>query len=305
MQIHMIVNPKSGKGLKVFNQLQKNLTIPYKSYFTKYPKHATELAEEIKQTDPDALVIVVGGDGTINEVINGAVNSNLTIGVVGSGSGNDYARYFYCFKNAQDIERFVLERTTDRPDVGQVHFNDEQKYFINNSGVGFDALICERVRTSKLKRVLNRIGLGKLSYVYYVLIDLFRFQPFEIEVETAHGKKKYQDVWFVAASNQPYFGGGMKISPHSDAGDGVLEFTIIHRLKRLHFLIIFWKVFKGNHLKYTDYVEQIPGASFQGSIEKKLFGHVDGEVFTVSPEQKFTFSLSDHHLKQASDKNRT
>lgn len=89
MQVYLIVNPKSGKGLKVFKKFQK-LTIPYKSYLTEYPRHATKLTKQIKANDPNSLVIAVGGDGTVNEVVQGAANSNLTIGVISSGSGNDF-----------------------------------------------------------------------------------------------------------------------------------------------------------------------------------------------------------------------
>ncbi|GAA4080716.1 diacylglycerol kinase family protein [Amphibacillus indicireducens] len=301
MQVYLIVNPKSGKGLHVFKQFQDKLTIPYTSYFTEYPRHATELTKQIKEFDPDALVIVVGGDGTINEVIHGAVNSDLTVGVISSGSGNDFARHFYSFKTAAEIERFVQEKTTDRSDVGQLKIDQELKYFINNSGLGFDALICERVSRSKLKRLLNKLNLGKLIYVYYVLLELSRFKPFQLKIDTKDGSQVFEDVWFVAASNQPYFGGGMKISPHSNSEDGKLEYTIIHRLKKLRFLMIFWKVFKGNHLTYTEHVEQFNGKSLQVETKKALFGHIDGEFFAIPSEQRLYFSVSEFQLKRVTD----
>ncbi|NMA90861.1 MAG: diacylglycerol kinase family lipid kinase [Amphibacillus sp.] len=302
MQVYLIVNPKSGKGLKVFKKFQKKLTIPYKSYLTEYPRHATKLTKQIKANDPNSLVIAVGGDGTVNEVVQGAANSNLTVGVISSGSGNDFSRYFYCFNTPADIERFVREKTTGSADVGKISFYNEQKLFINNSGIGFDALICERVRRSKVKRFLNLFGLGKLVYVYYVLLELFRFKPFQLETNIGGNKRIYTDVWFVAASNQPYFGGGMKISPHSNAEDGMLEFTLIHKLKKLRFIMIFWKVFNGKHLKYTDYVTQFKGHSIDVYTEEHLFGHIDGEVLTIPAKQTISFSVSEYQLKYAIEK---
>jgi len=301
MQVYLIVNPKSGKGLRVFKQFQEKLTIPYTSYVTEYPQHATELTKQIKELASDALVIAVGGDGTINEVIHGAVNSDLTVGVISSGSGNDFARHFYSFKTAADIERFVQGQATVKSDLGQLKINREVKYFINNSGLGFDALICERVSRSKLKRLLNKLNLGKLVYVYYVLLELSRFKPFQLKIDTKDGPQVFEDVWFISASNQPYFGGGMKISPHSNTEDGKLEYTIIHRLKKLRFLLIFWKVFKGNHLAYTEHVEQFNGKSLQVETEKALFGHVDGEFFAVPSKQKLHFSVSEFQLKRVTD----
>lgn len=202
MQVYLIVNPKSGKGLRVFKQFQEKLTIPYTSYVTEYPQHASELTKQIKELASDALVIAVGGDGTINEVIRGAVNSDLTVGVISGGSGNDFARHFYSFKTAAEIERFVREKTTDRSDVGQLKIDQELKYFINNSGLGFDALICERVGRSKLKRLLNKLNLGKLVYVYYVLLELIRFKPFQLKIDTKDGSQVFEDVWFVTCFSQ-------------------------------------------------------------------------------------------------------
>lgn len=301
MQVYLIVNPKSGKGLKVFKQFQDKLTIPYTSYLTEYPRHATEITEKIKEQDPDALVIAVGGDGTLNEIIHGAVNSRLIIGVISSGSGNDFARHFYSFKTPADIERFVQGQATVKSDLGQLKINREVKYFINNSGLGFDALICERVSRSKLKRLLNKLNLGKLVYVYYVLLELSRFKPFQLKIDTKDGPQVFEDVWFISASNQPYFGGGMKISPHSNTEDGKLEYTIIHRLKKLRFLLIFWKVFKGNHLAYTEYVEQFKGSFLQVQTKKALFGHIDGEFFAVPVDQKLNFSVSKFQFTHVTD----
>lgn len=301
MQVYLIVNPKSGKGLKVFKHLQNKLTIPYTSYLTKYPTHATELTEQIKKEAPQALIIAVGGDGTINEIVNGAVNSELTIGAIESGSGNDFARYFYCFKTPEDIEQFIANQKNDQTDVGKVISSQTEKYFINNSGLGFDALICERVARSKFKYFLNKISLGKLVYLYYVMQELIRFKPFQLTVESDMDSRTYEDVWFVTASNQPYFGGGMKISPHSDAKDGQLEYTIAHQLGKIRFLMIFWKVFQGNHLKYTKYVKQMRGASCQVEANNSLFGHVDGEFYSVDLNEKLTFSAQKDLLKRATD----
>lgn len=298
MQVYFIVNPKSGKGLKVFNKFQKGLTITYKVYQTEYPKHATALTEQIRRQDLNALVVAVGGDGTINEVINGAINSQLTIGVISSGSGNDFARAFYSFKTAKDIEHFLSGRAVGQADIGQVSTDQEEKYFINNGGLGFDALISYRVGKSKMKRLLNRINFGKLVYVYHVLIALVHFKPFQLKVKTEDGSVKlFENVWFVVASNQPYFGGGMKISPHSNTGDGKLEYTIIHQIGKLHFLKLFWKVFKGNHLVYQQYVKQLQGQSCSVQAGTPLFGHVDGEDFTVQAHEWLNFSINQSQLK--------
>lgn len=303
MKVYFIVNPKSGKGLKIFRKFQKDLKIPHKIYLTEYPKHATELTLKIKAQAPDSLVVAVGGDGTINEIINGALGSELSIGVIRSGSGNDFSRHFYHFETAADITRFIKDRSTGEADIGQVRSEGFSQFFINSSGIGFDALICERVSRSKFKHVLNKVNLGKLVYVYYVLLELYHFKPFQLNIQSKHGiKRTYEQVWFVAVNNQPFFGGGMKISPNSNTEDGKFEYTIIHRIGKLRFLMIFWKVFKGSHLKYQQYVTQIQDQSCQIWADKPLFGHVDGEYFTVDAEKRLGFSVSEFKLKYASIK---
>ena len=94
-------------------------------------------------------------------------------------------------------------------DVGVVQFGDQQhEIFVNNAGVGFDAFVTKRINKSRLKLYLNKIGLGKLSYAAAVVRGLFSFKPFDVTIRTNDQEWQYKQAWFVATSNQPYFGGG-------------------------------------------------------------------------------------------------
>src|SRR5699024_8564338 len=89
--------------------------------------------------------------------------------------------------------------------------------------------------------------------------------------------------------------------PYSNTKDGKLEYTIVHQIGKLHFVILFWKVFKGRHLVYKQYVEQFQGKSSSVQAEKLLFGHVDGEVFPVQAQDRLNFSVNQGQLKHVVD----
>ncbi|MGY3186612.1 diacylglycerol/lipid kinase family protein [Lysinibacillus sp. TE18511] len=258
MQVLFIVNEAAGngKGKRVWYHLQRYLTIDYQVAFTEYEGHGQELAKKCAEdTRTKKLIVVVGGDGTIHEVVSGVLhNEFIIIGVVRAGSGNDFARYFTTFKNVKQIETYLQTEIANKTmDVGTIHLGALQhEIFVNNAGVGFDAFVTKHINKSRLKFYLNKIGLGKLSYAVAVVRGLFSFERFDVIIQANEQEWQFQQAWFVAMSNHPYFGGGMKISPSSKPNDGQIEIIIVHSISRLKLLLVFVTVFFGKHTKFKE-----------------------------------------------------
>ena len=198
-QIQIIVNngAGTGKAFQVWNETQKLLRrykVNYTAYATRYRGHATRLAEKISTMEGKAQVylIVVGGDGTINEVLNGIRDfDRVRLGVIPTGSGNDFSRNLKLPGTPEESLRQILVcirrdrqgKKLLRIDLGQVTWEGCKKprIFGISAGVGLDALVCKKALDSRLKRVLNRLHLGKLTYLALTVQSLFT-------METANGK---------------------------------------------------------------------------------------------------------------------
>ena len=289
MRVSFVVNAEAGnfKGLNVWQRIESELTIAYTMYATEYMGHAADIVSAIGAARKEAqLVVIIGGDGTLHEAVNGASGyPHLHLGFVKAGSGNDFARAFTCFQNAMDIEAFVQQPKSTLVDCGEVLFNDGQtKKFINNFGLGFDAFVSTLVNESRVKKALNKIGLGKLSYVYFVFQALMKFKPFALEIDSNHKTQTFDNVWFVTTSNQPYFGGGMNLSPLSKVSDGLLEITVVNNLSRLKFLLLFLTVFTGKHTHFKAVTQfQVTAATFMTDALQLL--HTDGETESLTAKQ--------------------
>lgn len=291
MQILFIVNESAGngKGRKVWLRLQQQLTITYQVAFTEYEGHGQEIAKKWAQQQRDPmLLVIVGGDGTIHEVVSGVVhNENVIIGVVRAGSGNDFARFFPVFHNSSQIEHYVkIAKASTIKDVGIVHLGNKQKeIFVNNAGIGFDAHVTKLINTSRLKLFLNKIGLGKLSYAVAVIRGLFRFHRFDVIVRAGKQEWQFQQAWFVAMSNQPYFGGGMKITPAARADDGLVDITIVHGISRIKLLLVFVTVFFEKHTKFKE-ITFLQGQHFDIIVgADQVDCHTDGNYIGVVNEE--------------------
>lgn len=282
MRLVFIINEfaGNGRGRRVWKEMKNGLTLPYDMHVTGYPEHAyrlsCELAEQAEKEQQAILLIVIGGDGTVHEVVNGcADNDYIVIGNVPAGSGNDFARGFRAFHQASEIEAYMQNAPIKRVDLGKADYTG-QHFFINNCGVGFDAFVGLEANRSEMKKRFNQIGSGKLAYVYYVILGLARFKPFSLSVSCDEKNYLFKRVWFATVSNQPYFGGGMKISPDSSINDGKLEITIVHSLSRIKFLFMFMSVFFGAHTRIKG-VEQMRGECFALCYDRPLPCHADGE----------------------------
>lgn len=294
--IYFIINPqaKNGYSLKVWNEVKReleNTAISYTKFLTQYRGHATELAESILTENPKAkiAIIVIGGDGTLHEVINGVVNhENILVGFIPAGSGNDFMRGYGIPKEPiAALHHLIkwLDELPTRVDVGEiVDEKHEKTYFINNMGAGFDALITKEANGSSLKRILNKISLGNLIYAYFVIMKVFSFRRTNIDVTVDGKSHHFKNAWFVTISNQPFYGGGMKISPHASVVDGQLNVTVVHQLSRLKFLLVFITVFWGSHVRFKE-VKNFIGKDISISSSDPLFVHADGEYIGKTPIQ--------------------
>ncbi|SOC36630.1 diacylglycerol/lipid kinase family protein [Ureibacillus acetophenoni] len=314
MEVHFIVNEKAGngKGKKIWNKLKDQLSVQYFEHITQFSGHALQLSESISNSNLHqsdfALIVAVGGDGTIHEVLNGIVEkSNIYIGFVKAGSGNDYSRAYHSFQSAKEIELFLKTPYGMRMDSGLIQATlDMNRKFINNAGIGFDGFVSRNANRSKIKGLLNKFGLGKLSYGFLTITSLFTFKPFNIEVIVDNRRFEYKKAWFVTVSNQPYFGGGMKLSPESKPDDGVLEVTIVHNLHHLKLLFLFGTVFLGTHTKLSE-VTQLKGTQIQVRVEEPQYFHADGEVLgSTNQNSPITYRiLKDYWISTDYNRNST
>lgn len=279
-----IVNPnaRSGLGQKVWNELEAILQkekIAYQVYFTKYQKHATSITREITSKDEGQIVVALGGDGTVNEVVNGIVNFDKTIlGYIPIGSSNDFARGLGLPTDPVDALNAVLTRPHLHPmDVGELRYKGKYRRFAVSCGIGFDADIVHESVVSHLKVFLNKLKLGKLTYVGTALHRLFLTTPCTATVTLDDEKElTYPKTYFVALMNNQYEGGGAKFAPKAKNDDGMLDIMIANNIPKLKVLLLFPTAFMGQHTRFKG-VHVLRAKKVHIRTEKPLPVHTDGE----------------------------
>lgn len=284
---HFIINPKSrsGKGLEIWKIVKEELDkqeVAYSFHITKSRSHATDLTEEICNSyEGIKNIVVLGGDGTVNEVINGISNlDDVILGYIPSGSSNDLARSLKLPKDPLDGLKHILSPSRFQfVDIGEVkdHLTDFKRYFAVSSGIGFDAAICEETFRSRLKKLLNRLGIGKLTYILIALKQLFTCNFINGTVTPENGRPLHcKKVLMITSMIHRYEGGGMKICPAADPYDGQLSVCVVHGLPKLWIFTILPTLLIGKHIHFKG-VTTFNCRSLEIEIENPTWIHGDGE----------------------------
>lgn len=296
-----IVNPKSGGGRtgRAWPRVEamlSDLGVKIDSCYTEYAWHAPKLALQASKKDYD-LIIAVGGDGTINEVVNGilqAKNEGVTpppLAVIPAGTGSDFAKALKIPVDLKEAAKVAIEGETKTIDAGKVTYmkNGESavRFFNNVAGVGLDADVVRKVgKYSKLFRGTTPFVLALFeTYITYKNPQL----TLKLDSEEITG-----EMVAVAIANGQYYGGGMWVAPNAKLDDQKFDIIIIGKLGKLETLTSLKKIYTGEHLthpkitqKRTDKIEIV-------AQEKQAGIEVDGEYIGKTPA---TFQILPKALK--------
>lgn len=222
-----IINPKAGKGksLQLIPEIEeafKGTNEEFIIEITERIGHATELVRNYVNRD-NYRIYAVGGDGTLNEVLNGMVNSESCLGVIPSGSGNDFIRSVYKEKLVRNTIRDTINGDIKPIDLGKV----DGRYFINISSIGIDAEVVDNVKSIKICPFIS----GKIAYILSAIITIlmYKYRDIQLIIDTKEVKIKNT---LLAIANGRYYGGGMRVAPDADLQDGLLDICAIDRLNK-------------------------------------------------------------------------
>jgi len=283
----LIVNPAAGAGgtarkWPFINSLLKNIGLRFEHDVTEAPGHAIELAKSAVKNGYET-VISVGGDGTINEVVNGLFDSGsikeVNMGIIGTGTGGDYIRTIGVSHNYKEACHHLLSPETIVVDLGMVEQEDDNKHkkrlFANFAGLGFDAEIV-RATTQKFKRF------GSVpSYLMGIFSTLLCYRNKNISL-TLDGIREERKVCSVVMSNGKYGGGSMFIAPEADLEDGLFDVLIINDISKLDLLWSLPRIYKGTHLTHPK-ITLKRARTVEIQTEEAMTVQADGELIGKSP----------------------
>ena len=243
---------------------------------TVFPTHATQLARDAAERGYD-MVIAMGGDGTVHEVVNGLMQvpqeRRPILGVVPVGSGNDFAHAIGVPMESELALARALSGEPSAIDIGVM--TDEHgriEYFDNTLGIGFDAVVTIRSHKLPLLR-------GFLMYLTAVIQTIImNFDPALMKMEI-DGQKMEQSNLLLALCNGPREGGGFIIAPEAKLDDGVLHYAMIRKVSRPMMFRLLPEVMKGTHGRF-DCVNIGTCKRLEMSADRPLYIHADGEVYT-------------------------
>lgn len=287
---YFIVNEHGGSGTvrrnwhKLYVVL-KQQGVSFRAFKTDGPGDANRLATKISaiptEKDDDKKIIVVGGDGTINEVINGISDFDaIKVGVIPLGSANDFAKGLgLLFDPLEALIKLLMRPEEKQVDLGEVTLEDgTKKLFAISAGIGFDAYVCSRLDKSVVKKLFNRLHIGNASYVFETVMTLLTMHSIRARVSLDDAPEQVMDqLIFLAAMNTPYEGGGVKMAPNADACDGLLNMVCGHDRTRLEAPASLLKVLMKKHEEADEFILQ-PFKTMKIESETPLIYHTDGEA---------------------------
>jgi len=268
-----IINPVAGRGraLRVWPALRDSLRaggLALEEAVAERPLHAWTLAQDAATRGHD-LIISVGGDGTIHEVINGLLRGRPehppALGVIPLGTANDFCRAVAVPSGPDAATRLLLNGIGRRIDLGLV--ND--RYFATIAGVGFDAEVAKEV--NRWPKWLP----GPLTYVAGILKMLATYRPVQAQI-TIDGHERMERIFLLAAGNSAWYAGGFHMAPHARIDDGQLGVIFAKDLSKLETLAVLPKVFSGTHLTHPK-VEHMSATQVRVASAVPLAIHADGE----------------------------
>jgi diacylglycerol kinase (ATP) len=269
-----IVNPVAGKGkaLRFVSEIESRFDgsgHTYEIAVTKAPGHAKELAEEAASRYDGIRIYSVGGDGTLNEVVNGLAGSRAELGIIPCGSGNDAARSLYTVMDPENLIDVLPDSHSIPVDLGRL--ND--KYYINIASTGFDADVALNSNHFKSFPFVS----GPASYVLGVLAALIKCKKYKLRIILDDKEPVEKELLLAIFANGSYYGGGMKAAPSAKIDDGMLDFYLVDSCSRLKILKFFPKFQKGQHETMKE-VSHFRGkrAVIESSVPFPV--NIDGEV---------------------------
>jgi len=284
-RIAFIVNPHAGNGSTgskwpMIEALARDRLGPFEAYMTRGPGDAVlgvknALAEKVR------LLVCVGGDGTLNEVVNGimmheaSVRSDLALGFIPNGTGCDFVRTVSIPQDLEQAIDLIAAGTVRSIDLGVLFFRDDQgherrRYFHNITSFGLGGDVAQRVnRTTK--------ALGPfVSFMWATLISIFSCGKKKIRLRVDEGFERELRVWNVAVANGQYHGGGMWVAPGASVCDGILNVTVIGDLAIPEIFLNLPKLYNGK-INDIEKVTMLAGEKVKASSNEQVLLDVDGE----------------------------
>lgn len=276
-----IINPFAGDGsYKRIEEVLHKLVKTREDVLietSRYPGHCSEILEHYCNKDVKRIYSV-GGDGSFHDLVNCLIRQKLSdrisVGIIPSGSGNDYIKNFTkltelsMIKNDWEYIHELLEAEVLPVDIGRA--NDD--YFLNVMSVGFDAQVIENSYLFKK----NIFVPSKSSYFLSAMYTLMRLKNYSCEIRTNTGEK-FEKFMMVSIGKGKYYGGGMKVLPHADTTDGLLDICVVSPLKRRSVFPLIKTFMEGKHERLS-VVSLLKSEGLQIRSKEIIPYQLDGEL---------------------------
>ncbi len=270
-----IINPRAGvdRIKAIEDAVQKHLDASiYQWNFahTQYPKHGTEIAKQAAKDGVD-VVVSVGGDGSLNDVIQGIHNTDTVLGIIPLGSGNGLARSAGLPLNIEKAIKVLNKQNIHAIDLGLV---DDRRYFISNAGVGFDAVVTEEFAHSKKR--------GFWSYVGIINNKVWSYNPKDWILEL-DGKRVEEKAFMITVANATQLGYNFNIAPVALLNDGFFDVVIIKKFPKIFSAIIGLQAFTDTLLN-NRYVNHYKAKTVRIFNTNNHIMQMDGDADPCGPE---------------------
>ena len=277
--LFLIVNLIAGQGRckTLFPKVKAELDrreVKYELHYTNEPQEATDVAKWGIEAG-FRRIVAMGGDGTVNEVVNGLLDKDAVLAVIPAGTGNDFIRMLGIPPNPFDALDTLTNGRERTMDLGRVA---DDRCFVNGLGIGIDAQVARDVlRMERLR--------GAAAYASAAVKEVFRFKAFPVTIESADWRLDITCL-SLGVANGKYSGGGFKLAPKADIVDGMIDISAIEDYSKLGRLVRLPRVRAGKHVEWRKvHYRQLTEATI--ASPKKLIAHIDGEPYRL-PSDSFS-----------------